>query len=156
SSGLGGLVGGLGDTVASVGGLVNADPANPNALVTVLDNATGALAALTGPLGDEGGLLSPVGQLVGKLVAVGGEQPVLEPALGNVGQTVDNLAPLGLSPTLAGVGASLDTIVSPVVGSSTKLTQRVGDGVGLGQPVDQLLTSIGGSLEGAGAGLPFG
>jgi len=150
-TGVGGLVSGLGDTVASTGGLLVNDPDNPAPLVTVLDNATGSLGALTGPLAAEGGLLTPVTSLADGLGVTGGDaQPILEPALANVGQTVDNVVPVGLSETLGGVGATLDNIVSPVAGTTAHVTQTVGDGLGVGQPANQLLTSIGGSLENLG------
>lgn len=102
--------------VASTGGLLNADPKNPQPLTTVLGNATNAVGALTAGLSGQGGLLNPVTQLVGGVtggVLGGPSKPLLEPALGNVGKTVDNVLPLGLQPTLGGIGAALDPTASP-------------------------------------------
>ena len=112
--GVGGLVDGLGKTVASAGGLLNASPNNPDPLKTVLGNATNAVGALTAGLGGQGGLLNPVNKLVGGVtggVLSGPYKPVLEPALANTGKAADNLLPLGLGPTLGGVGAALDPTV---------------------------------------------
>src|SRR5690606_9286729 len=119
SEGVGGLVSGLGDTVGSVGGLLNASADNPQPLTRVLGNATSAVGSLTGALGGEGGLLNPVNQLAGNLLGgalSGPTQPILEPALTNVGGAADNIAPLGLTSTLGGLGAATDPLVSPVAG----------------------------------------
>src|SRR5690606_36680767 len=134
-TGVGGLVSGLGDTVASVGGLLNADPDNPQPLTTVLGNATNAVGALTGGLAGEGGLLNPITGLVGGLTAGLGDVttlPILEPTLGNTCTAVDNILPLGPNPPLGGVGITLDGIVSPVAGQVVSLTQQAGGATGLG------------------------
>ncbi|MGH8463817.1 MAG: collagen-like triple helix repeat-containing protein, partial [Pseudomonas sp.] len=157
SSGVGGLVDGLGKTVASTGGLLNASASNPQPLTTILGNATNAVGALTAGLSGQGGLLNPVTQTLGGItggVLGGPSKPILEPALGNVGKTVDNVLPLGLQPTLAGLGAALDPTASPLVGTVTGLTQQVGATTKLGAPVAGLLTSLGGTLASAGGSLP--
>ena len=151
--GVGGLVDGLGKTVASAGGLLNASPNNPDPLKTVLGNATNAVGALTAGLGGQGGLLNPVNKLVGGVtggVLSGPYKPVLEPALANTGKAADNLLPLGLGPTLGGVGAALDPTVGPLAGTVTNLTQQVGATTKLGAPVAGLLNNVGGTVAGLG------
>ncbi|WP_267956255.1 collagen-like triple helix repeat-containing protein, partial [Bordetella bronchiseptica] len=49
-----------------------------------------------------------------------------------------------------GIGAGLDPAISPVAGAVTNLTQMVGATTNLGAPVAGLLTSVGGTLAGAG------
>jgi len=157
--GAGGLVSGLGDTVASVGGLLQQDPDNPQPLTRVLANATNAVASLTGALGDEGGLLHPINATIGGVSGglLGGTgQPILEPALTNVGTAADNVLGLQLASALGGVGAALDPAVSGVAGNVTGLTQMVGGATNLGAPVDNLLTSVGGTVSDLGGNLPGG
>ncbi|EGP48406.1 PE-PGRS family protein, partial [Achromobacter insuavis AXX-A] len=159
SAGVGGLVEGLGKTVASTGGLLNADPKNPQPLTTVLGNATNAVGALTAGLSGPGGLLNPVNQLVGGVtggVLGGPSKPLLEPALGNVGKTVDNVLPLGLQPTLGGIGKALDPTASPLAGTVVGLTQQVGATTKLGAPVAGLLNTLGGTVSNLGTQLPGG
>ena len=159
SSGVGGLVEGLGKTVASTGGLLNADPQNPQPLTTILGNATNAVGALTAGLSGQGGLLNPVNQLVGGVtggVLDGPSKPLLEPALANVGKTVDNVLPLGLQPTLGGLGAALDPTASPLAGTVVGLTQQVGATTKLGTPVAGLLNTLGGTVSNLGTQLPGG
>src|SRR5690606_29007308 len=110
---------------------LHADPNNPAPLTAVLGHATGGLAALTDSLTGEGSLLYPLtGQLgLGGLLNGGDAAPILEPALGNVGQAVDNIIPVGLNPILGNVGETLDTVVAPVGATVTHVTQQVGDGL---------------------------
>ena len=99
--GVGGLLTGLGNAVGSTGGLLHADPNNPNPLTAVLGHATGGVAALTDSLLGEGSLLYPLtGQLgLDGLLNGADTAPILEPSLANVGQTVDNILPIGLNPS---------------------------------------------------------
>ncbi|WP_415832832.1 collagen-like triple helix repeat-containing protein, partial [Kerstersia similis] len=76
--------------------------------------------------------------------------PILVTALGNTGQALDNVLPLGLSPTLAGVGETLDGVVSPVLGTVTGLTQQLGGATGLGATVDGVTTQLGGVVSSLG------
>ena len=108
-------------------------------------------AADRGP-GGQGGLLNPVNKLVGGVtggVLSGPYKPVLEPALANTGKAADNLLPLGLGPTLGGVGAALDPTVGPLAGTVTNLTQQVG-ATTAGAPVAGLLNNVGGTVAGLG------
>ena len=154
NEGLGGLTSGLGNTLASTGGLLNANGANSNPVRDILGNATGAVGALTASLGGQGGLLAPItGSVVdGSLLGLPGE-PVLQPALANLGGAVDGIAPLGLNTTLGNLGQSLDTIAAPVASATTSLTQTVGGATHLGKPVDSLLNGVGNALAGAGTKL---
>lgn len=157
SAGVGGLVENLGKTVSSTGGLLNADPKNPQPLTSVLGNATNAVGALTASLSGPGGLLNPVNQLVGGVtgdVLGGPSKPLLEPALGNVGKTVDNVLPLGLQPTLDGLGKALDPTASPLTNTVLGLTQQVGATTKLGTPVAGLLNSLGGTISNLDTQLP--
>ncbi|WP_394065843.1 collagen-like triple helix repeat-containing protein [Alcaligenes sp. WGS1538] len=151
--GVGGLLTGLGNAVGSAGGLLHADPNNPAPLTAVLGHATGGLAALTDSLTGEGSLLYPLtGQLgLGGLLNGGDAAPILEPALGNVGQAVDNIIPVGLNPILGNVGETLDTVVAPVGATVTHVTQQVGDGLGVGQPINALLGGVGSVLNQTGS-----
>ncbi|WHQ45645.1 hypothetical protein E8D21_06515 [Alcaligenes faecalis] len=150
--GVGGLLNGLGNAVDSAGGLLHADANNPNPLTAVLGHATGGVAALTDSLLGEGSLLYPItGQLgLGGLLNGTDAAPILEPSLANVGQTVDNILPIGLNPILGNVGETLDTVVAPVGAVVTHVTQQVGDGLGVGQPINALLGGVGSALGNVG------
>ncbi|HRK84346.1 MAG TPA: collagen-like triple helix repeat-containing protein, partial [Alcaligenes faecalis] len=153
--GAGGLLSHLGQAVGSVGGLLVNDPQNLNPLGNTLHHATKGVEVLTGSLLGEGSLLHPLTAqlgLGGLLLAEEGE-PVLKPALGNVGQTVDNILPLGLNPILGDVGGALDNTVAPVVATVTNVTQQVGDGLGVGQPINALLGGVGSALGNVGSQL---
>ena len=150
-TGAGALVEGVGDTVASTGDLLNENPDNPQPLNTTLDHATGSVSALTEALGSDGGLLKPIGTAAAELgVASTDPNPVLQPALGNSGQAVDNIARSNLSGPLGDTGRSLDTVVAPVTDSAGHLGQAVGDGVGIGPTANGVLAKAGGALEAAG------
>ena len=99
--GAGGLLSHLGQAVGSAGGLLVNDPTNSNPLGNTLHHATKGVEVLTGALLGEGSLLHPLTAqlgLGGILLADSGE-PVLKPALGNVGQIVDSiLSLLGFEP----------------------------------------------------------
>ncbi|HRK87127.1 MAG TPA: collagen-like triple helix repeat-containing protein, partial [Alcaligenes faecalis] len=153
--GVGGLLTGLGNAVGSAGGLLHADASNPKPLTAVLGHATGGVAALTDSLLGEGSLLYPLtGQLgLGGLLDGTDAAPILEPSLANVGQTVDNILPLGLNPILGNVGQTLDTVVAPVGATVTHVTQQVGDGLGVGQPINALLGGVGSALANVGTQL---
>ncbi|CAM5207643.1 hypothetical protein CDEF62S_05665 [Castellaniella defragrans] len=117
--------------------------------------ASAGLDGLTKALTSDGGLLQPVsGALnssLGGALGIGG-LPVLQPALTNAGQAVDQILPLGLQQPLGSVGKTLDGVVSPAAGAVTQVAQTAGDGLGVGAPVSQLLTSLGGSLQQVGSG----
>src|SRR5690606_39423287 len=120
-----------------------------------LHHATKGIEVLTGSLLGEGSLLHPLTAqlgLGGILLAEGGE-PVLQPALGNIGQTVDNILPLGLNPILGDVGGALDNTVAPVVATVTNVTQQVGDGLGVGRPMHALRGGGGSALGNVGSQL---
>ena len=77
TAGLGGVLQGLGATVSSVGGLLNATPGNTNPLGNTLANATGTVAARPAAwawraAGGNGGLLSPITGILGGVGGVGG------------------------------------------------------------------------------------
>lgn len=150
-TGAGGLVEGLGDTVASTGDLLKNNPDNPEPLNTTLDHATGSVTALTDALGSEGGLLKPIGTAAAELGASSSDpNPVLQPALGNTGLAVDNIARTHLAQPLSDTGRSLDTVVAPVTDAAGNLGQAVGDGVGVGPAANGVLAKVGGTLETAG------
>ncbi|WP_394061094.1 collagen-like triple helix repeat-containing protein [Alcaligenes sp. WGS1538] len=153
--GAGGLLSHLGQAVGSAGGLLVNDPDNANPLGNTLQHATKGVEVLTGALLGEGSLLHPLTSqlgLGGALLADSGS-PILEPALGNVGQAVDNIVPVGLNPILGDVGAALDNTVAPVAATVTHVTQQVGDGLGVGQPINALLGGVGSVLNQAGGTL---
>src|SRR5690606_29415148 len=139
------------NALGSAGGLLNPNNGQ-NALGDTLGHVTQGVAHLTGSLLGEGSLLSPLTKQLGLGSILDGEQaPVLQPALGNVGQAADNLLGLGLNQPLAGVGAALDTTLSPVTGTVSNITQQVGDGLGVGQPINALLGGLGSALGQTGA-----
>ena len=153
--GAGGLLSHLGQAVGSAGGLLVNDPDNATPLGNTLQHATKGVEVLTGALQGEGSLLPPLTSqlgLGGALLADSGS-PILEPALGNVGQAVDNIVPVGLNPILGDVGAALDNTVAPVAATVTHVTQQVGDGLGVGQPINALLGGVGSVLNQAGGTL---
>src|SRR5690606_23763506 len=146
--GAGGLLSHLGQAVGSVGGLLVNDPKNPNPLGNTLHHATKGVEVLTGSLLGEGSLLHPLTSQVGLggiLLADGGE-PILERALGTVGRAVANILPSGLSPILGDVGGAMDRTVAPIAAAVTSVSQQVGDGLGLGQPINALLGGGGSAL----------
>ncbi|WP_167752564.1 collagen-like triple helix repeat-containing protein [Pusillimonas noertemannii] len=150
-TGAGALLEGAGDTVSSAGDLLNENPDNPQPLNTTLDHATGSVTALTEALGSDGGLLKPIGTTAAELgVASGDPNPVLQPALGNTGQAVDNIASTNLAGSLGNTGRSLDTVVAPVTDSVGHAGQAVGDGIGIGPTANGVLAKAGGALETAG------
>ena len=150
-TGAAGLVEGLGDTVASTGDLLKNNPDNPDPLNTTLDHATGSVTALTDALGSEGGLLKPIGTAAAELGASSSDpNPVLQPALGNTGQAVDNIARTHLAQPLSDTGRSLDTVVAPATDAAANLGQAVGDGVGVGSSANGVLAKVGSALETAG------
>ncbi|HRK84978.1 MAG TPA: collagen-like triple helix repeat-containing protein, partial [Alcaligenes faecalis] len=153
--GVGGLLTGLGNAVGSAGGLLHAHSNNPAPLTAVLGNASGGVVALTDSLLGEGSLLYPLtGPLgLGGLLNSGEAAPILEPALANAGLAVDNLIPLGLSPILGKTGESLDVVVAPLGATVSQVTQQVGDGLGVGQPIDALLGGVGSVLNQTGTAL---
>lgn len=156
-SGAEGLLIGLGDTVASLGGLLHATPGQTMPLATTVGHATGALNALASALVAEGGLLQPLAaplqNLTGTLMPPGQTVAILEPALGNVGTAVDNLIPLNLNSVLGNTGAVLDTVAVPAGQAVVGLTQQIGTATGLALPADHLLGSLGNALETAGGQL---
>ncbi len=79
-------------------------------------------------------------------------QGVLAPSLANVGATIDNVAPLGLSSALGDVGAAADALTAPVTSGAVSLTQAVGQQTQLGAPTAGLLESAGAAVAGLGAG----
>src|SRR5690606_806449 len=90
-----------------------------------------------------------------------GQAGPLETTLGNTGQVVDNVLPVGVSDTLGNLGGQRDKVVEPVLGTVTGLTQQVGATTGLGVPVDGLLVQVGGTVSNlgqtiSGVGLPGG
>lgn len=148
--GTGALVTGIGSAVSSAGGLLNQSDDNPHPLAQTLADATGGVRGLTQELTGQGGLLQPLSGVLND--SIGGAlgpngKPILQPTLANAGQAVDQVLPLGLQQPLGGVGKALDGVVSPAGGAVTQVTQTVGDSTGLGAPVNQLLTSIGGNLQ---------
>ncbi|HRK84828.1 MAG TPA: collagen-like triple helix repeat-containing protein, partial [Alcaligenes faecalis] len=153
--GAGGLLSHLGQAVGSAGGLLVNDPNNANPLGNTLTHATKGVEVLTGALLGEGSLLHPLtSQLgLGGILLADSGTPILQPALGNTGQAVDNLIPLGLNPVLGDVGAALDNTVAPVAATVTQITQQVGDGLGVGQPIHALLGGVGSVLNQAGGSL---
>ncbi|WP_341668994.1 collagen-like triple helix repeat-containing protein [Alcaligenes sp. SDU_A2] len=153
--GVGGLLTGLGNAVGSAGGLLHAHSNNPAPLTAVLGNASGGVVALTDSLLGKGSLLYPLtGPLgLGGLLNSGEAAPILEPALANAGLAVDNLIPLGLSPILGKTGESLDVVVAPLGATVSQVTQQVGDGLGVGQPIDALLGGVGSVLNQTGTAL---
>lgn len=135
---VGGLLGGEGGAGGGEGGLL----APVTGLVGGLLGGGGEGGLLGGLLGGDGGLIGGIG---------GGEAaPILVTALGNTGQALDNVLPLGLSPTLASVGETLDGVVSPVLGTVTGLTQQLGGATGLGATVDGVTTQLGGVVSSLG------
>src|SRR5690606_14059555 len=74
----------------------------------------------------------------------------LETTLNNTGAAVDSILPVGLGDTLGGVGTQLDTVVGPVAGTITDLTQTVGAETGLGEPVAGLLGQVGTAVSNVG------
>ncbi|MGB6008442.1 collagen-like triple helix repeat-containing protein [Castellaniella sp.] len=148
--GAGALVTGVGDALSSAGGLLNKNENEPHPLAQTLVDATGGVRGLTRQLTNQGGLLEPLagvldGGLGGPLGLDG--KPILQPALANAGQAVDQVLPVGLQQPLDSAGKTLDGVVAPVGGAVTQVTQTIGDGTRIGAPVDQLLTSIGGNLQ---------
>src|SRR5690606_26361970 len=120
---------------------------------------TGAVGSLTLALGSDGGLLKPLSDVVGGTFGGGNSDnaaSVLEPTLANAGQAVDNVLTVGLSELLGNGGNSLDNIGFTVATTLTDTTQQVGDGLGVGEPVHDLLTSIGTSIGGVGGDTSLG
>src|SRR5690606_4221824 len=83
----------------------------------------------------------------------GTQSSLLNPALKNTGQAVDNVIDLNLSQTGEQLGNALDPVLSPVTDTVTDLTQSLGQATGLGQPVDGLLGEVGTTLSGLGGDL---
>ncbi|MEQ4617206.1 MAG: collagen-like triple helix repeat-containing protein [Corticimicrobacter sp.] len=156
-SGAEGLLTGLGDTVASLGGLLHATPGETMPLATTLGHATGALDALASALVADGGLLQPLAaplqNLTTTLMPPGQTVAILEPALGNTGAALDNLVPLNLGSILGNTGAVLDQAAVPAGMAVVGLTQQVGAATGLALPADQVLGSLGNALSTAGGQL---
>ncbi|PWF22245.1 collagen-like triple helix repeat-containing protein [Corticimicrobacter populi] len=156
-SGAEGLLTGLGDTVASLGGLLHATPDQGMPLATTLGHATGALDALASALVADGGLLQPLAaplqNITTTLMPPGQTIAILEPALGNTGAALDNLVPLNLGSVLGNTGAVLDQAAVPAGMAVVGLTQQVGAATGLALPADQVLGSLGDALGTVGSQL---
>jgi hypothetical protein len=169
---LGDAVGGLGTQVVAAlpGGLNNPlTQSVGGALVKVGDAVDSLGAGLTNGLGQLGKVDNPVGVTVGSLEGVvvntgqavsrlGGGISAGVPQLGVAGNLVDQVG-VGVSKLGTGLGNTLDSnvvqqvtrtashVVVPITTVLLRTTEQVGEASGLGRPVRNILTTVGGAVN---------